>query len=511
MSEEQKTPLVTRREMLRMAGIAGVGLLASACGAQPAAPQVVEKIVTVEVEKEVQVEVEKVVTVEVEKEVQVEVEKVVVATPDAAAAAITVSGAFWILQGKDFHESYNEYLRSKISEYAAEHDWPLDISYIAGYTGGTGEVEKIAAAVQSGTPPDMILHTLSAVQLRNLYALDPVSDVVEAIEANFGEAAPKMQIDYKLEGQWWAVPYHQRSGGGWYRKDAFDEAGIDLGDVRVYEKLREVALAVSKPDEEFYGWGITPNRSGDGDSFINRVKTGYGASWQDETGQYITTNSPETIDAMNFIKETFTDPKWEAMLPPGILSWNDTANNEAYLGAKIAYTENAGTVYANAVLTENPVAPNTNYHKPCGGPVLQEFIVVPGKNWMVLRGSQNQAASKDTILHFTTDLARYDEMLSNSPSYALPCYVDLWEMSEYIKTDPIAQQQKEACLDPSGIDAAFYPGKDSPAMQAVIASGAMNDMVNAVLTGTAPEDAVKDAQAAMVAIFKEFGLPGEKA
>jgi multiple sugar transport system substrate-binding protein len=308
------------------------------------------------------------------------------------------------------------------------------------------------------------------------------------------------------------VPYHQRSGGGWYRKDAFDEAGIDMPvDVRVYEKLREVALAVSKPDEEFYGWGITPNRSGDGDSFINRVKTGYGAAWQDETGMYITTNSPETIDAMNFIKETFTDPKWETMLPPGILSWNDTANNEAYLGAKIAYTENAGTVYANAVLTENPVAPNTGYHKPSGGPVLKEFIVVPGKNWMMLRGSQNQAATKDTILHFTTDLGRYDEMLSNSPSYALPCYTDLWEMSEYIKTDPVALQQKEACLDPSGIDAAFYPGKDSPAMQAVIASGAMNDMVNAVLTGTAPEDAVKAGHDAMVAIFKEFGLPGEKA
>jgi multiple sugar transport system substrate-binding protein len=493
-----------------MAGVTGVGLLAAACGAQPAQPQVIEKVVTVEVEKEVAVE--KIVTVEVEKEVlkEVEVEKVVVATPDASVPAITVEGAFWVLQGKDFHESYNEYLRAQISEYAASHDWPLDISYIAGYTGGTGEVEKIAAAVQSGTPPDIILHTLSAVQLRNLYALDPVTDVVEAIEASFGAAAPKMYIDYNLEGQWWAVPYHQRSGGGWYRNDAFEAVGIDLQETRTYEKLREDALAASKPDEEFYGWGITPNRSGDGDSFINRVKAGYGAGWQDETGQFITTNSPETIDAMNFIKETYTDPKWEAMLPPGILSWNDISNNEAYLGGKIGYTENAGTVYANAVLTENPVAPNTYFLKPPGGPVLQEFHVVPGKNWMMLRGSQNQAATKDTILHFTNDLARYDEMLSNSPSYALPCYTDLWDMSEYVKTDPVAQQQKGACLDPSGIDAAFYPGKDSPAMQAIIASGIMNDMVNAVLTGTATEDAVADAHTKMVAIFQEFGLPGEQ-
>jgi multiple sugar transport system substrate-binding protein len=217
------------------------------------------------------------------------------------------------------------------------------------------------------------------------------------------------------------------------------------------------------------------------------------------------------VDAMNFIKEIFTDPKWETMLPPGILSWNDISNNEAYLGGKIAYTENAGTVYAKAVVDKNPVAPNTNYLSPPGGPALQEFNVIPGKNWMVLRGAKNQAAAKDTILYFTTDLGRYDEMLSNSPSYALPCYTDLWDKSEYIKTDLVAQQQKDACLDPSGIDATFYPGPATAAMEAIVSSGIWNDMVNAILTGTATEDAVKDANDKMVAIFKEFNLPGEKA
>jgi multiple sugar transport system substrate-binding protein len=506
MSEEQKNRIVSRRDMLKMTGAAGVGLLASACvQSAPAQPQVIEKVVTVEVEKEV----EKVVTVEIEKEVIKEVP--VESEPGAEAAAITVQGAFWILQGKDFHESYNEYLRSKISEYAASKDWPIDISYIAGYTGGTGEVEKIAAAVQSGNPPDMILHNLSAVELRNLYALDPVSDVVEQIESVFGKAAPQMYIDYNLEGQWWAVPYHQRAGGGYYRKDLFDEAGIDLQQTRTYDKLAEQALEVSKPDEEMYGWGMTINRSGDGDSVINRVKTGWGAAWQDETGQFIAANSSEMIDAMNFIKDIYTNPKWEPMLPPGVLSWNDISNNEAYLGGKIAYTENAGTVYANAVLTENPVAPVTSYLKQPGGPVIQEFVVVGARNWMVLRGSKNSAASKDTILHFNTDLGRYDEMLASSPAYALPCYVDLWDMSEVVKASEITQLQKGAALDDSGINANFYPGPVTPAMQAIVQSGIWNDMVNAILTGTATEDAVADAHQRMVDVFKEYGLPGEKA
>jgi multiple sugar transport system substrate-binding protein len=510
MSEEQKKRMVTRREVLKMAGVAGAGLLASACGAQPAAePQVIEKVVTVEVEKEVAVE--KVVTVEVEKEVEVAKEVVVTATPDPSAAKITVEGALWVLQGKDFHDSYNEYLRSEIAAYADSQGWPLDISYIAGFTSGTGEVEKIAASVQSGQPPDIILHTLSAVQLRNLYALDPVTDVVEAVEAMWGKAAPFMYQEYFLDGQWWAVPYHQRSGGGWYRQDAFDEVGIDVQQTRRYDLLLEQTLEISKPDEEFYGWGITVNRSGDGDSFINRVKTGWGAAWQDETSQYITTNSPEMVDALSFIVDIFTNPQWEPALPPGILSWNDISNNEAYLGGKIGYTENAGTVYARAVVDNNPVAPNTGYLKPPGGPALEEFITVPAKNWELLRGAKNGAAAKDTILYFMLDLGRYDAMLNSSPAYALPCFVDLWDKSEAAQADPITLQQKSACLDESGIDATRYPGQATPALSAITEAGVWNDMVNAAITGTPVEQAVKDAHDRMVQIFKEYGLPGERA
>jgi multiple sugar transport system substrate-binding protein len=355
------------------------------------------------------------------------------------------------------------------------------------------------------------LHTLSAVQLRNLYALDPVSDVVEEIEGVFGKAAPKMYIDYNFEDQWWAVPYHQRSGGGWYRRDAFDAVGIDLQTIRQYTDLVDACLQVSDPDNEFYGWGVTVNRSGDGNSFINRVKTGWGAAWQDETGQYITTNSPEMVEAMNFIFNLYNNPNHEPMLAPGILAWNDTANNEAYLGSKIAYTENAGTVYAKAVVDGNPVAPVTGFLKPPGGPVLEEFHVVPGKNWMVLRGGKNPAASKLTILQFNADLGRYDEMLASSPAYALPCYTDLWDMSEYVKTDEVTQQQKTSCLDPSGIDATIYPGPPSAAMVAIDESGAWNDMVNSILTGTPVEEAVTTAHERMVQIFQEFGLPGTQA
>ena len=416
----------------------------------------------------------------------------------------------WFVIAKDFHPGYDAYVRAEVTAYAEEQGLELELVDAAGFAAGSGEVEKLAAAVQAGDPPDLALHTFTSTQVQNLGIVEPVTDLVDQVQEVFGDVAPFLKQSKVIEGEWWAVPYHQRSGGGYYRRDVFDGVGIDLQEIRQYEDLREAALEASNPDEEIYGWGITVNRSGDGNSIINRIKTAYGAGWQDETGQFIRTNSPEMIDAMTFLKETYTDEKWAAMLPPGVLAWNDISNNEAYLGGKLAYTENGGTVFAKAIIDENPVAELTNYLKPPGGPVNQEFQAIPSKDWYLMKGAPNADNARQLIIDFTTDLARVDGMLASSPAYAIPAYTDLWEQSEFTQGFEPALQQKSAALDSSGIDAGPWPGPPSPAIDAIFESGTFNDMVNSIVTGTSVEDAVATAHDRMVLIFKEFGLPGEE-
>jgi multiple sugar transport system substrate-binding protein len=515
MSEEQKKKLVTRREMLRLTGATGIGLLATACGGAAPTAQIIEVEKQVIVEKEVvrieTVEVERIVEKEVIKEIEVErIVEVQVEAEAAGPAMASVSGALWVLQGKDFHPDYNDYVRAEITAYAAEQGWPLDISYTAGFASGTGEIEKLAAAVQAGDPPDLVHQNYASVQLRNLYLVQPVTEVVEQIEAVYGPAASYVRQLHYLDDQWWAVPYHQRAGGGYYRRDQFDKVGIDVQAIRQFTDLREACLEANDVDNELYAWGMTPNRSGDGNTMINRPKTGWGAGWQDETGQFIATNSPEMIEAMTFIKETYTDDKWAAILPPGILAWNDISNNEAYLGSRISYTMNAGTVLAKAIVDNNPVAELTSYHKMCGGPVNQEFMSVDSKNFYVLRGSKNTDAAKQLILEFTANIDRMDGMLASAPAYSLPAYTDLWEISTYIQGSEVALQNKSAALDDSGINDVAWPGPISAALTALTESGIYNDMANAFLTGTPVADAVADAHDRMVLVFQEFDLPGEK-
>ena len=106
---------------------------------------------------------------------------------------------------------------------------------------------------------------------------------------------------------------------------------------------------------------MTVNRSGDGNSMVQNVIFRHGGHLQDETGQKVTFNSPETIAGLEWLKETYTAEEYAPMLPPGVLSWIDTSNNEAFLAGQIAITQNAGTMYAKAELDQVPFAEQIVY------------------------------------------------------------------------------------------------------------------------------------------------------
>ena len=73
---------------------------------------------------------------------------------------------------------------------------------------------------------------------------------------------------------------------------AFEAKSIDVQKIRSYTDLWEACLAVSNPDKQLYGWGVTINSSNDETWFRTRVQHGWGAYMQDETGQYVTINTP---------------------------------------------------------------------------------------------------------------------------------------------------------------------------------------------------------------------------
>jgi multiple sugar transport system substrate-binding protein len=440
-----------------------------------------------------------------------------VSSPEAPAGDAATGGAavpsedtpLWVLHSNDFHPDYNDLIRKTIVDYSTEQGWALEVADTAGFLGGSADIQKIAAAVQSGDAPDLWMHTVSVFQMKQLDCVVPVTDLVNELIAQYGEVAPRMRKAVETDGDFYGVPFHVRSDGGWARQDIFDAAGIDVNALKTYDELREACLAVSDPAAEMWGWGITCNRGGDGGYLIARVLNGWGATWTDESGDYVTIDTPEAVSAVEWIVDTYTNPQWEPMLPPGVLSWTDPSNNEAYLGGKVAYTQNAGTVYAKAVVDANPVADVTLYDPPKGGPVLESFNGLGGMNWLKIREGKNPTVADDLLRHFFTEEV-LKQVYTVATAYAVPAYESMWDWEEITSVEQ-SMAQKPAALDPVGWNGIAFPGPSSAQMGAVDTGNIHTDMVASVINGTATAaEAVKQAAERSVQIFQEFGAPGTK-
>jgi len=126
-----------------------------------------------------------------------------------------------------------------------------------------------------------------------------------------------------------------------------------------------------------------------------------GAVYDDDSGQLVVLNKDpyqqHVIEALTWLKETYTDPKWAKMVPHGINAWTDPSNNEAYPAGKIFFTGNVGTMFAKAIFDKNPVADDTYLILPPKG-VGPDGRSLPSagisKRWFVVKGAKNREAAE---------------------------------------------------------------------------------------------------------------------
>ncbi len=141
-----------------------------------------------------------------------------------------------------------------------------------------------------------------------------------------------------------------------------------------------------------------------------------------------TIDSPEAVAAVEWLVDLYTNPEWEKMMPPGVLSWTDSSNNEAYLGGKVAYTQNAGTVYAKAVADGLEVAGKTMFDIPKGGPVLQDFNGLGGMYAHHIMGSKNPTKARELIMSFFNEEVMTG-IYNSAVAYAVPGYEGpMWDL-----------------------------------------------------------------------------------
>lgn len=419
--------------------------------------------------------------------------------PQGAAGKLTV------IQKTEYFQVVQDLFREAVVKFAADKGMELDLSTANPELFGDFTA-KMLAAVQAGNAPDLGYHTLSVPQLYALDIVEDVSDVVASAVSKYGDVVPVIaEFNASFDGKWYAVPFTTVTGAWFARRDLFEAKGIDVYAIDTWDKRRDAALAVSDPDNNVWGWGMTINRSGDGHGLILGVIQSFGGSFTDETGLKVTFNSPETVAAVEWLKETYTSDKYKPMLPPGVESWTDTSNNEAYLAGTVALTLNQPSVYAKAKADGNPVFGNTAVlHAPrtLDGRLLE----AGGNSWLtIFKGAKNVDAAKELITALL-DPAVFTPMAQQGGGLVLPAYKNLWT-DDLIAADPNFAVFRDIMFNPDLFYGRSHPAKPSALIDAIDGAAITSQMMANVTTGAmSPADAVKDAHNKIVQIFEEGGV-----
>jgi len=429
------------------------------------------------------------------------------AATSAPAAASGSTGKFTVLQRQEYFQAVETKFRDNVVAFAQSKGADLDISTVNPESFGDFTA-KMQAAVQAGNPPDLVYQVnVNPQQLYFLDTLEDVTDVVDELVKMYGDIVPPTAAkNAMIDGKWWSVPFLSQTGSWFARKDLFDAANIDINTLDTLDQRRDAALKISDPAKEVWGWGLTVNKSGDGHGLIITTIQAFGGRVVDESGQKVILNSPETVKAVQWLAETYTSETYKPMLPPGVESWTDTSNNEAYLAGKVAMTSNQLSVYAKAKQDKNPVFEQT---------ALMQYPADPqgtrlgggASGWFhIFKGAKNVDLAKEAILYLVKP-ENFIPLVQEGGGLVLPAYKNQWT-DEVLKIDPNFPTLQNIIFESTTYTGFAYPADPNPATAAAEASAFQSEMIANVISGQmSAEEAVADAHEKLVRIFEELGLP----
>jgi len=408
-------------------------------------------------------------------------------------------------QKVQYYKAVQDQIGNAIKAYATSTGGTVNLAIAS--TDGAQNIAKIQAGVQAGSPFDLGDDIGTGIgQLITLNLLEDVTDLVTQLTGAYGAVMPIVPPGLTKDGKYYAIPFFTSSDAWFARKDKLAAKGIDPKSLDTYEKVRDAALAISDPSNNFFGWGFSPYAVGDGPQLISHVVNSYGGSIQDKTGTKVVFNSPETIAGITFLSDIYTNPKYKGMLPTGYESWDGAGNNTAWLNGIVGFTANAFTLYAKAKDDKNPVFENTYVLTRPKGPGVKTALTGGQLGYLAIyRGAKNIDMAKETAKYLLQP-EQWNKIATQGGGLILPAYEAHWK-SDYWKSDPNFAQLETQVRDASGYNQTYYPGPSNPALDAAVSGKVLETMMASIIQqGQKVQDAVKEANDQMVKIYEQFGF-----
>lgn len=354
-------------------------------------------------------------------------------------------------------------------------------------------IPRLNAALETGTPPDVVRLYESYVQLyrKQGHMLD-VSDLVAKMRSVQGGLYEASLRAVAYGGKHWGVPFAINPWPVHTRVDLLEQAKV--GYPKTWEEFVETARKIQKPP--FYAFGMDLGLTADASDNIMQVCWCHGGYTVDDAGKPGFDN-PGNIAGFTLINKMYNEYK---IIPKGVVSNPDTAwNNQVYQSKQVAFIINPASVYAYLADKDPDLMSRTGLFGIPAGPAGAVNLI---DTWSIglFRHTPYPELSKG-LAAYMMEPKRYNEVITNSSGRFVPVYPDLFndpwwtsrpEFKEFIK---IAE---------TGVPVS-HKGPPTAAAGEVLATHIVPEAMQTVLLeGVDPATAVGKAAAKIKAIYERL-------
>jgi multiple sugar transport system substrate-binding protein len=289
---------------------------------------------------------------------------------------------------------------------------------------------KLAAEVQTGSGHDLLMLRMHLPQLHATNLAD-MSDIVDALVKKDGPMYEFCQEASYYKDHWVAMPAYWGAFPGSYNKKYFDDVGEKPPDT-----WEDLLRAGKKLKAKGHPVGIPISQTPDAISTLGPIMWAYGGKAVEADGKTVVVSSPETAEAIEYVKRLYN----EAM-EPEVLSWDDSSNNRFLISGKGAWIANPPSPYLTAKTRNMPIAEAIYFQLMPAGPKGRHTTTFV-RSLGIWKFSKNIEPAKEFIKFFFA-AENYNDYINAALAFDAPVFKSMEDHPVW-KIDPKYEPFKES-------------------------------------------------------------------
>lgn len=321
-------------------------------------------------------------------------------TPPLFAATRTLTMLTW----NHFVPASDETLRGLARSFEKANNCQIKIDFIP----HRDTYVKVAKEQETRQGHDIVFLFFSKPHLHHedLETLD----FMDALGEKLGGWHDLAREACQVQGRWVALPWFYIGGPITYREDLYQQHGLQVP--TTWEEWKETGKKIKNTTGQKVG--IALSQTEDAGASLHVILWAYGASTVDKERQ-VAINSPATRKALDFMKDLY-----ESCMTNEVLSWDDSSNNQAFLGGNYSWVHNAVSIYYVAREKVPDIAKVTNHALTPAGPGGQHGIAAP-INYGIWKFAQEKELARAFLQHMM-DLPSLEANFHATLTYNAPTF-----------------------------------------------------------------------------------------